>query len=311
MSRPEVSVVIITRNRAQDLVHCLGSLAGQTTLLDELIVIDNYSTDDTKKVVSAFIKNSSLSCKYVVEKKVGYPSARNRGLSEASHSWVAFIDDDCVADTNWFKHIKQSIKKHRSTAAILGLSDTYYSQNIYSLSTFLFDSEWKEQGLKKQVVTDYEVLDSKNIVYNTTFLQSHKIKFDESRLNYFYGAAEDCDLGMQIHQAGGKAVYDPEIKVSHKDSVGLRDYLNKYFFALAAYDHFKQKWESGKSQTQKIPLKKRMREIVETANFSFYKKAHFIILVYSRVILNSIFNSLILTKTGRSCFKKMTQSIRI
>src|SRR5215213_10093992 len=97
-SSPFISVVIITRNRSKDLLQCLGSLIAQSLEIKELVIVDNASSDDTKERVYFFLKNTSLQIKYVEEKKIGQPYARNTGIRQASGDWIAYIDDDCVAD---------------------------------------------------------------------------------------------------------------------------------------------------------------------------------------------------------------------
>jgi len=130
----KVSVVITTKDRANDLKHCLGSLAGQVVSPDELVIIDNSSFDETKKMVENFAKSVKFPVCHFLQKEVGYPHVYNRGLREATGNWVAFIDDDCVADTTWFMRIKFITKNFPHLAAILGNSREYFSKRTLSLT---------------------------------------------------------------------------------------------------------------------------------------------------------------------------------
>lgn len=99
-----ISVIIITLNRAESLKETLSSLTRQTRQPDEVIVVDNGSSDDTKRLVKGF--RHELNINYVHETKRGIPEARNAGIRNATKDIIAFIDDDCVADKNWLKYLE-------------------------------------------------------------------------------------------------------------------------------------------------------------------------------------------------------------
>ena len=99
-----ISVVIITRNRAEWLRDALNSVVRQSRRPDEVVVVDNASEDYTKDVVATFVDR--LNIKYVYESVRGIPSARNAGVRNATGDIIAFIDDDCVADEDWLKYME-------------------------------------------------------------------------------------------------------------------------------------------------------------------------------------------------------------
>lgn len=99
-----ISVIIVTRNRAEWLKDTLSSLTKQSRRPDEVIVVDNASADHTKEVALSF--SDSLNIKYVYEAERGIPYARNAGIRNTTGDIVAFIDDDCVADEDWLKYIE-------------------------------------------------------------------------------------------------------------------------------------------------------------------------------------------------------------
>lgn len=101
---PLVSVVITTFNRAATLSHSLASVAAQHTegeIALEIVVVDNGSIDDTRRVVDAIAEGAPCEVRYCYEGKQGLPFARNRGLREARGEWVAFFDDDQLAPADW------------------------------------------------------------------------------------------------------------------------------------------------------------------------------------------------------------------
>ncbi|MDQ7068096.1 MAG: glycosyltransferase family A protein [Sulfurimonas sp.] len=67
----------------------MESVLQQTLPVDEIIVIDDGSTDDTSKIIQKF-----PNIKYIYQENRGVSSARNLGITNASYEWVAFLDSD-------------------------------------------------------------------------------------------------------------------------------------------------------------------------------------------------------------------------
>ena len=105
---PIVTAVICTFNRAPYLRKAIQSLCTQTMPLEqyEIIVVDNNSTDDTRRVVEEFTHVPNL--RYVFEPIQGLCQARNTGCSEALGTYVAYLDDDGVAVPGWTQAVAES-----------------------------------------------------------------------------------------------------------------------------------------------------------------------------------------------------------
>ena len=105
---PEVTVVIITYNRAEMLRGALESVVCQETngkFSYEIVVVDNASTDGTKEVVDQVSTNCPVYVRYILEEEKGVPQARNRGVRESLGEWIAFTDDDQLAERCWLKEL--------------------------------------------------------------------------------------------------------------------------------------------------------------------------------------------------------------
>ena len=111
----DISVIVCTYNRSQQLKQCLGSLEKQIVpegLSWEVLVVDNNSTDDIKKFIEEFKKSTILNIRYEFEEKLGVSFARNTGCREANGNIILFIDSDAVADSNWLKNIIKPINEY-------------------------------------------------------------------------------------------------------------------------------------------------------------------------------------------------------
>ena len=102
--KPLISVIVCSYNREETLREALRSLVNQETkgeFIFEILVVDDASTDNTKNVVKDIDSSSCIPIKYVLEKGRGIPYARNRGIREVQAEWIAFFDDDQLAEPDW------------------------------------------------------------------------------------------------------------------------------------------------------------------------------------------------------------------
>ena len=95
-----VSLIIPTYNRADLIIDTLGSIAKQTYRPIELIVVNDGSTDNTKKLLENWAdkhdEGQSLSINCLFQDNKGAPAARNIGLAHSCGEFVQFLDDDDV-----------------------------------------------------------------------------------------------------------------------------------------------------------------------------------------------------------------------
>jgi glycosyltransferase involved in cell wall biosynthesis len=91
----EVSVIIPTYNRRDLVVRALDSALAQTCPVDEIIVIDDGSSDDTRSVLAS---RYGERIRYEWQPNAGVSAARNRGMSLAKGRFLALLD----SDDEWF-----------------------------------------------------------------------------------------------------------------------------------------------------------------------------------------------------------------
>jgi len=104
----KISAVIPAYNSAGFIADAISSIQRQTHPVDEIIVVDDGSTDDTAEAV----RKSGEDVIYIRQENQGPSTARNRGVEAAAGDWIAFLD----ADDQWTNHkIEQqltALKKH-------------------------------------------------------------------------------------------------------------------------------------------------------------------------------------------------------
>ena len=106
-----ISVVIPTFNRYEKLKSAVTSVVAQHYLADEIIVIDDGSTDNTRNIQDDFPQ-----IKYLFQKNSGVSSARNLGIKTATSEWIAFLD----SDDEWHREkLQNQVEFHKQNPEIL------------------------------------------------------------------------------------------------------------------------------------------------------------------------------------------------
>jgi len=118
---PEVSVVICTRDRTDDLAECLATLDQQDYHRYEILVVDNApSTRATEDLMKRRYGNEPH-IRYVREDLPGLSNARNRGLAEARGDIIAYTDDDVLLDRSWLSELVNGFSVTEDVACVTGL----------------------------------------------------------------------------------------------------------------------------------------------------------------------------------------------
>lgn len=110
MKNELVSVIIPTYNRASLLSQAIRSVINQTYKNWQLLIIDDGSADDTRKVVEEFIRKD-LRIRYFYQENKGQVCAMNLGIKNSKGDYIAFLDDD----DEWLpEKLEKQIEKMKS-----------------------------------------------------------------------------------------------------------------------------------------------------------------------------------------------------
>ena len=112
---PTVSVVIPAYNETRIIESCLRALMAQSHPADEIIVVDNNSSDDTVALVRAFPGVTVAS-----EPRQGITYARTTGFDAATSDIIARIDADTIVSPNWVAKIRSEFLDHPEIDALAG-----------------------------------------------------------------------------------------------------------------------------------------------------------------------------------------------
>lgn len=190
-----VSVVIPAYNEENYIGQCLESLIMQEEPADEIIIVNNNSTDRTEKVVIKY-KATLLNVK---EKGVIY--ARNKGFDSAQFDIIARTDADSKVPLDWIKKIKNNF----STLNIDALSGpiSYYDMPLKSphFSRLFYSAA--------QQLFHYPILIGPNMALSKKIWQKVRTEvcMDPQIVH------EDIDVGIHVANVGGKIYNDSTLVV--------------------------------------------------------------------------------------------------
>jgi glycosyltransferase involved in cell wall biosynthesis len=133
-----VSALIPTYNRQEQVLRAIDSVLAQTVPVDEIIVVDDGSTDSTAEAIRSLYGSRVAVFR---QGNGGVSAARNRGIRQAKGEWIAFLDSDDV----WFP-----TKIERQLEAVAELGDEFglcFTDCVYGGSPDMKLSVFQETGL--------------------------------------------------------------------------------------------------------------------------------------------------------------------
>ncbi|GEM_PF-86932 len=117
--RPDLTVILATRNRAAALATALECLTCQETggaFTYDVLVADNGSTDETAAIVRQAQASSAVRIEYLFEPRRGKPFALNTAIAQARGELLAFMDDDIVLGPQWLAALHRCFKDTQADA---------------------------------------------------------------------------------------------------------------------------------------------------------------------------------------------------
>lgn len=194
----KVSVVIPAYNEEKFIKKSLGSVMNQFIEADEIIVVNNNSTDRTEEIALR------MGATVVREKKQGMTPARNRGFDTAKHEIIARIDADVIVPPNWIKTIKKSFAKKNYDA----FTGPVTFNDLFAEPTSTLPSRIYLESLRVFSRGNRYLIGPNMIIKKEMWLRVRGlVNIDDKKVH------EDIDLSLNIIKAGGKIGFDPDLIV--------------------------------------------------------------------------------------------------
>jgi glucosyl-dolichyl phosphate glucuronosyltransferase len=218
-----ISIVIATYNRGPMLGDCLRHLADQPFEDgDEVVVVDNGSTDDTSRVIEASRPRFPVRLRHLTEARPGKTHAVATAVAASSGDILAFTDDDVTVESSWIAAIRRIMRE--SNAALVGgpvvprweavpptwlrFDSTEYGRLAAPLGLLNYGPASLELGPRTVLGANMAV--RRAPINKVGGFHPHLGKLRGTLLS-----GEDQELCQRVQAAGFKAIYHPELRVAH------------------------------------------------------------------------------------------------
>lgn len=180
----QISAIIPSYNRLESLKRAVHSVLDQDCVVDELIVVDDGSTDDT----ASYIRHNFPQIKLIKQTNKGVSAARNAGIKLAKFDWIALLD----SDDSWHRNKIATIKQHHAQQPDISLihSDEIWIRNHVRVNAM--NKHQKTGGNIFFRCLPLCVISPSAVVLRRSLIESAGY-FDES-----LPACEDYDLWLKI-----------------------------------------------------------------------------------------------------------------
>jgi len=205
-----ISIIIPTYQHSNTILETLESIFNQTYQDFEVIIVNDGSTDDTKKKLEIANNKWPNRIKVINQEHQGANAARNRGFQESKGDFLFFCDADIVLKKNALEKMIETLKIHPEAS--------------YAYSSFKF-------GWKIFPLWPFNAEKLKKIPYisiNSLIRREHFPGFDESLKKF-----QDWDLWLTMLERGHIGIYIPEVLFAVQPrKIGISAWLPTFLYQI-------------------------------------------------------------------------------
>lgn len=237
-----LSIVTVSYNTRELLRDCLQSIAAQTRVSHEVIVVDNASVDGTP----AFIAERFPYVRLILNpSNSGFSAANNRGIREASGQFLLLLNPDTIILDGALDRMVHYLESHPQAgivgAKLMNADETAQKQYTWcpNLFTYIFDRImlwlWGERDSG-----DVEFVTGACLMIRAETMRQIGT-LDENIFMY----AEDADLCLRANRAGWKVYHNADAHIVHlAGQASRRDVAARVLNARQAFLYFFRKHHS-------------------------------------------------------------------
>ena len=223
-----VSIIIPHWNGIDILSECIDSLNNTEYSNFEIIVVDNYSSDESVK----WLKANHPKIKIIEnDKNYGYAGGCNRGINNSKGDYIVFLNNDTIHKKDWLSNLVTFMNKHPDSSAVQPKILNYYERDKFDYAggagghmdilcyPFARGRLFLEQEIDNNQYDDdapcFWASGTAIMVRKEFFLEVEK--FDEN----FFAHMEEIDLCWRLQLKGHNIYVNPKSVIYHKNAVSL------------------------------------------------------------------------------------------
>lgn len=131
-SNKTLSIIVPVYNAEKTIYRCLDSLLPQLTNEDELLLIDDGSTDNSLSLIQETEKQYPDRVRVIHQENMGAANTRNRGIKEARGTYITFMDNDDFCEPDYLFTMKTSIKESQSDVVLCAYDRRGENEVLYT-----------------------------------------------------------------------------------------------------------------------------------------------------------------------------------
>lgn len=166
-----LSIIIPTYNCEKYIGECISSIIKEVDNDVEIIIVDDGSTDNTKKIIDYYIDEKIIYCK---NNNHGVSYSRNFGIDKAKGEYIMFVDADDVLSCNWYQAIKKVKNKKYDIIYFSGFINTDSINKLEIIDNIIGYPSKNTLGNLSSPCSK---------LYKRLFLINNDIKFEEAIIN--------------------------------------------------------------------------------------------------------------------------------
>ena len=223
---PYFSIVIPVFNRPEEVRELLESLTKQTYKNFEVVIVEDGSTNDSKKEVDSF--RDQLEISYYFKENSGQGFSRNYGFERAKGEWFIVFDSDCIIPKDYFQIVKNYLEDHDLDA--YGGPDAAHEsftpvQKAISYSMTSLFTTGGIRGGKKHIGPYHPRSFNMGI---------SKEVFEKTKGYILPKKGEDIEFSIRIIESGFRTGLISDAYVYHKRRTNFRQFFKQlHFFGTA------------------------------------------------------------------------------
>lgn len=246
---PLISIVILTYNNLNYTRLCLDSITKFTAYPNyEIIIVDNNSTDNTKKYLDTFKNDNPSKVKVILnETNLGFAGGNNVGIRAASGEYIMLLNNDTIVTRGWLTNLLKHLEQHPSLAMVGPVTNSIGNEakivvdysNMQELDWFAHKYTLNHQG---QLMPDPNVL-----ALFCTLIRKEIFENDLLDEQYGIGMFEDDDLSYRVKKEGWGIAIAEDSYVHHFQRVSFRlldEGVEKNLF-IQNKQYFEEKWHTA------------------------------------------------------------------
>lgn len=238
MEKNKVSVIMANYNKAKYLSESIESVLSQNYENLELIIIDDYSDDNSEKIIRYYANKDSRIIPIFNNKNKGSAPSRNQGLKVASGEYIAILDSDDISLPNRLETQYNFLER-------------YVDFFLVGSGAIDIDKEGKKIRVNRLITNELKLrkrLAKGNVIYHSSMMFRNE-KGNYYREKFIY--SQDYDFYLMLLSKGKRLINIPNVLTKYRISSNAISWnetesVKQMLFALKARDFYHQRLRNGK-----------------------------------------------------------------